>query len=179
MRKTLSFGTLFTIVAVLLLAIGLNRLPPRALGQNKGTPLSTAGVPAPMMYDTSDPVTASYPCDTSHTGIPFYNMVSGVARPIWICNGTTWIQAQPAISGATVSFGGSLVLLGSSVSQTATVNGAVTGNNCIATRADGTLLAVGLAIDCNVPSANTANVRISALIAGTPTAGIYNIRVIQ
>lgn len=151
-----------------------------ALAQsNKGTPISTAGVPAPMLYDLGDPVTQAYPCDVSHMAIPFYNMSAGIARPIWLCNGTTWIQAQSAISAATVSFGGALVLLGSSVSQTTSVTSSVQGNNCIATRADGTLLPVGLVLDCNVPSNGNVNVRISAIIAGTPPAGVYNIRVFQ
>lgn len=148
-----------------------------AHAQVSGTPLGTTGLPAPMLYGNNDPVTLGYPCDASHLGIPFYNMSASIARPIWICNGTNWLQAQAAILGSTASFGGALILLGGTVTSTATVTGAPVGSNCSATRADGTFLAVGLVIDCAVSTAGIATVRISAIIAGTPTAGIYNVRV--
>lgn len=68
-----------------------------AHAQNKGTPLGQTGVPAPMMFDTSDPISLSYPCDTSHLGIPFYNMTAGTSRPLWLCNGTNWVQAATSV----------------------------------------------------------------------------------
>lgn len=149
--------------------------------QSKVTPIASSGLPSPMMYDSGDPITLAYPCDASHTGLPFYNLSSGVARPLWICNGTTWIQAQAAISGATTSIGGALLIAGGSVTGTATVAGATTGNNCLATPSDGSFLPVGLNIDCRVSGsgANNVTVRISAALAGTPPALTYNIRVLQ
>lgn len=150
-----------------------------ALAQNKGTPVATTGLPAPMMYDTGDPITLGYPCDASHMGLPYYNLASGVSRPIWLCNGTIWIQAQPAISAVTVSIGGSLLILNSTTSGTATATGAVPGQNCIATRSDGALPAAGTIIDCAVTAANTVTVRLTALIAATPAATTYNVRIFQ
>jgi hypothetical protein len=150
-----------------------------AFAQNKGTPIGTTGIPAPMLYDSGDPVSLSYPCDASHTGVPFYNRTSGASRPIWVCNGTNWIQALPAISATSVSIGGALIGLGSSVTGIASAPSALAGQNCIATPSDGTLLPVGITIDCAIITSGTATVRLSALIAGTPPAKTYNIRIIQ
>lgn len=170
------------VLAMVALAVGMSIGSARinsASAQNKGTPVATTGVPAPMMYDIGDPITLGYPCDTSHMGLPFYNLSPGVSRPIWICNATNWIQAQPAISGTTVSIGGALILLGGSVTGTGIVTGAAIGSNCIATPTDGTLLPVGIVIDCAVQSLGVATVRLSAAIAGTPPAKTYNVRIIQ
>jgi hypothetical protein len=86
--------------------------------------------------------------------------------------------ATPSILGATASFGGAFLAIGGSVSNTAAVAGATVGSNCTATRADGTLLPVGLVIDCGVSTPGIATVRISAPLAGTPPGGVYNVRII-
>jgi hypothetical protein len=85
-----------------LIAMAITRATHLRVGhamQSKMTPIASSGLPSPMMYDSGDPITLAYPCDASHTGLPFYNLSSGVARPIWICNGATWIQAQAGYFG--------------------------------------------------------------------------------
>lgn len=146
--------------------------------QNKNTPIASTGVPAPMLYDTGDPITLAYPCDASHLGLPYYNLSTGSARPIWICNGTNWIQAQPAIVGTSAAIGGSLLVLNVAVTSTATVAGAVTGSNCALTRSDGTFDPVGVTTRCVVSATNTVTIQQYAGLVGiTPASVTYNIRI--
>jgi hypothetical protein len=141
---------------------------------------ATTGLVAPLYFGTGAPTKT---CSATNLAGVAYVQTDATNGRLWICDNTSgsmaWDHQLSPILGATASFGGSLILLGSNVTSTATATGAVVGNNCVATRADGTFLGVGMAIDCAILAANVATVRISAIIAGTPPAGIYNVRVIQ
>jgi hypothetical protein len=145
---------------------------------SKPTPSATAGVPAPMLYDNGDPITLGYACDATRIGVPYYNMTSGVARPIWICNGTNWLQATSAITATTATVGGSLIALGGSISTTVNVT-SPDGSICDATPADGSLPSTSLRVDCAVKS-GVATLRLSApFLAVTPASTAWNLRIIQ
>jgi hypothetical protein len=85
-----------------------------------------------------------------------------------------------SLTGTTGSIGGGALLAGTTTSGTATVTGATVGMACIAQASDGTnLIALGAQVGCTVTATNTVTVNVSALIALTPPAKTYSIRVIQ
>jgi hypothetical protein len=82
------------------------------------------------------------------------------------------------LSGVTGSIGGSLLSIGASTTGTATVNGAVTGQPCIASASDGTnMLTLGLIVHCDVTSTNTVTVTLYAIVALTPASKTYNVTI--
>ena len=83
---------------------------------------------------------------------------------------------RTVLTGTTGSIGGSLILLNASVTGTATVTGAVTGQPCLVSPSDGSnMLALGVDVSCNVTSANTVTVTLYAIVAVTPAAKTYNV----
>lgn len=85
------------------------------------------------------------------------------------------------LSGTTASIGGGALIPGACVAGTATVTGATTSMASVASPAadpDSTL-STGIAIYSFVSSSNTVTVRICAIVAVTPTAVAYNVRVLQ
>jgi hypothetical protein len=179
-------GTLFVVAGIVLMNI-------ERLDSHKAY-AQVSTTPATVMAGKGDPITLGMPCgvgNASATTASFFTNrniganQNGTWRCVMNADDATYSWLAPyvvpaaTILGSTASIGGGALLLGGSVSGTATVTGATQGSNCVATRADGTLLAVGMIIDCAVTAANTATVRVSAVIAGVPTAGVYNVRVIN
>lgn len=83
------------------------------------------------------------------------------------------------MSGTTVSIGGGALLAGACASGTATVTGAVVGMPAIATPSDGTNIpALGTSISATVTATNTVTVNVCALLALTPSAKTYSVRVL-
>jgi hypothetical protein len=83
------------------------------------------------------------------------------------------------VSGTTVSIGGGALLAGACASGTATVTGAAVGMPAIATPSDGTNIpALGTSISATVTATNTVTVNVCALLALTPTAKTYSVRVL-
>jgi len=83
------------------------------------------------------------------------------------------------LSGTTGSIGGGLLAVGASASGIATVTGATVGMVCTAQPSDGTnIYAVGANIGCTVTAANTVTVNVVAIVALTPVAKTYVVRVI-
>lgn len=84
------------------------------------------------------------------------------------------------LCATTGSIGGGALLVGASASGTVSVAGALVGMPCIAQPSDGTdMIALGAVVSCTVTSANTATVRVLAVLALTPTAKTYVVRVLS
>lgn len=84
------------------------------------------------------------------------------------------------LCATTGSIGGGALLVGASASGTVSVTGAQVGMPCIAQPSDGTdMIAVGAIPVCIVTSANTVTVRVIAILALTPTAKTYVVRVLS
>jgi hypothetical protein len=96
---------------------------------------------------------------------------------IYSCYLGTWAGITP-MSGTTGSIGGSLLAIGGTATGTATIQGAVAGQQCVAGASDGTnMAALGLMVRCDITSANTATVTLYAIIALTPASKTYNVRI--
>lgn len=84
------------------------------------------------------------------------------------------------LSGTTGSIGGSALTAGQYLSGTANISNATTGMTCDAQPSDGTnMWQSGFVVGCTVTATNTATVTVEAVVAGTPAAKTYNVRVIQ
>ncbi len=84
------------------------------------------------------------------------------------------------LCATTGSIGGGALLVGASASGTVTVTGAQVGMPCIAQPSDGTdMIVLGAIPVCTVTSANTVTVRVIAILALTPTAKTYVVRVLS
>lgn len=90
------------------------------------------------------------------------------------------LNFNPTMSGSTSSpIGGSALLINQSSTGTATITGAVAGQPCIAVPSDGTdMLGSSVQVSCTVTAANTATVRVYALIAATPVSKTYSVRIL-
>lgn len=85
------------------------------------------------------------------------------------------------LSGTTAAIGGSALLAGACAAGTVTVTGATSAMVATASPSadpDSTL-ATGVAIYAFVSAANTVTVRVCAIVAVTPAAVTYNVRVLQ
>jgi len=91
------------------------------------------------------------------------------------------LSSSLPLSGTTGSIGGSALLAGACAVGTATVTGATT--SMVATTSPSSdpdsTLTTGVAIYSFVSAADTVTVRICAIVAVTPAATTYNVRVIQ
>jgi hypothetical protein len=120
-------------------------------------------------------------------GAPSGSCVSGSAYTdsstgyAWTCKASAWQLGSTSgiLTGTTGSIGGGALLVGASASGTATVTGATTGMVCDAAASDGTnMAALGAVVICTVTASNTVTVNVVAIIALTPSAKTYNVRVI-
>jgi hypothetical protein len=110
---------------------------------------------------------------------------SGVTSGHPVCYAGTAGQTQDcgvalppvALSGTTVSIGGSALAAGQCASGTAAVSGATT--SMVALASPTAYPGDGMAWRSYVSSANTVTVKVCAEAAGTPAASTYNVRVIQ
>jgi hypothetical protein len=92
----------------------------------------------------------------------------------------TGMNFQPILSGTTGSIGGAALLAGACSTGTVSVTGAVPGMLAVAAPSDGTNIpALGVSIAAVVTSSGIVTVSVCALLALTPTAKTYNVRVIQ
>ncbi len=112
---------------------------------------------------------------------------SNVTGTVAIANGgtgaTTLTGAQtalgivPALSGTSGSIGGSALAAGANATGTVSIAGATTGMAVIVSPV--TFPGAGMSWAGYVSSAGTVTVVVTAIVAGTPTASVYNVRVIQ
>lgn len=122
-------------------------------GTPTGVPASTTGLYAnsvPMRFDT------------------FHN-------ELWAYN-TAWVPASGIMNGLTGSIGGGLLSAGACASGTASVTGAVVGQ--VATANPNTYPGDGAEWEAYVSGSSTVTVKVCAIVALTPTASTYNVRVI-
>lgn len=86
--------------------------------------------------------------------------------------------ATSYLTGTTGSIGGGLLAVGASATGTATVTGALVTHACTAQPSDGTNIATSGAVPvCTVTSSNTVTVNVMAVIAVTPAAKTYTVKV--
>lgn len=103
---------------------------------------------------------------------PAFSDISGTATAGQMPSGV-----NPVLSGTSGSIGGGALLAGACATGTLTVTGATT--SMIALTDPNTYPGDGAYWDAYVSSANTVTVKVCAVIALTPTASTYNVRVIQ
>lgn len=119
---------------------------------------------------------------------PAFTDISGTATTAQIGTGTpsageyvdggtgAW-TALPILGGTSASMGGSPLIAGQTITANVTVTGATT--SMVATCSPQTYPGDGTAWDAYVSAANTVTVRLTAVIALTPTASAYNVRVLK
>ena len=81
------------------------------------------------------------------------------------------------LAGSTASLGGSLLTAATYTSGTASVTGATTGMPAVASPV--TYPGDGIAWMAYVSAADTVTVKICAIVALTPTASVYRVRVVR
>ena len=89
------------------------------------------------------------------------------------------MYAWPVAPGTTGSIGGSALTAGQEATGTASIPTATTSMTCDASPAAGCTAGAGFVQKCRVSAAGTATVSVVAVVAGTPTACLYNVRAIQ
>lgn len=99
-----------------------------------------------------------------------------------IMNATTAVQVNgisllPVLSGTTSSIGGSLLLAGACATTTVSITGATTSMAVAVTPV--TFPGAGTTWNGYVSSAGVITAQVCAIVAATPTASTYNVRVIQ
>lgn len=113
-----------------------------------------------------------------------YVQIDGVGGKRWLCisldgNNWAWYHIPTSITGITVAIGGALLLLNQTATGTASVPGAIAGQNCIAGTSDGTHIP-NLLITCDVSAANVVTVTLMAIgLASQPPAKTYNVKIFQ
>ena len=90
---------------------------------------------------------------------------------------TAFVAAQLPLTGTTSSIGGSALAVGACTSGTVSITGATTSMAVVATPA--TYPGDDMEWKPYVSSAGVVTVKVCADVAGTPTASMYNVRVIQ
>jgi hypothetical protein len=113
--------------------------------------------------------------------------VTGLSSPVPIASGGTGASTAgaaatnlglaPTLVGTSGSIGGGALLAGACAVGTATVTGATT--SMIALTDPVTYPGDGNTWEAYVSASNTVTVKVCAIVAGTPTATTYNVRVIQ
>lgn len=94
--------------------------------------------------------------------------------------GSTFINANlamPTLNGTTISFGNAILLAGACTSTPTTVAGATTGMTV--TSDPVTYPGDGVVYESYVSSANVITTKACAIVGLTPTASVYNLRVMQ
>jgi len=133
------------------------------MGTSAGAP---TGVPAHTTGIYANSVPTRY--DTTNNRLMVYN--GG-----W--KNVADAPTNPTLSGTSASIGGGALAAGACASGTASVTGATT--SMVATSSPNTYPGDGAVWSSQVTSANTVTVRVCAIVALTPTASTYNVRVIQ
>lgn len=89
--------------------------------------------------------------------------------------GLVTAAANGVLSGVSASLGGSAMTAGQTITIAVTVTGAAVG--MVSTCSPETYPGDGFVWDAYISAANTVTVRLTATIAGTPVASIYDVRV--
>jgi hypothetical protein len=152
MRKILSIASLF-----LLISFGT------VLLRSQGT--GTAG--QYVYFNSANPITCTL-------GSFYFNTT---LNQLFVCTGTNVLTAVGTLTGTSSSIGGGALLAGACSTTAVTVAGATTG--MVAEVDPNTYPGDGSVWSAQVTSANTVTVKVCAIIALTPTASTYNVRVIQ
>lgn len=97
-------------------------------------------------------------------------------------DGTNWWAMYPLIppaplTGKSASLGGSLMTTGQTITTTVTITGAAVG--MVAETNPETYPGDGFVWSAYISSANTVTVRVTCVLAGTPSASLYDVRVIR
>ncbi|WP_186260354.1 hypothetical protein [Burkholderia gladioli] len=115
----------------------------------------------------ADMINSGYLTEASLTGYVYCNGAS--AR----CTASTSV----GLAGTSSSIGGSALAAGACASGTVTVTGATT--SMVAQASPVTYPGDGNVWSAYVSGANTVTIKVCAVVAGTPTASTYNVRVLQ
>jgi hypothetical protein len=89
---------------------------------------------------------------------------------------TGTLQAGQLLDGTSASLGGAAMIAGQTISITVAITGAATG--MVAATSPETYPGDGFVWDAYVSAADTVTVRLTATLAGTPTASLYDVRVL-
>lgn len=90
----------------------------------------------------------------------------------------SYSTSSPGLAATSGSIGGGLLAVGASATGTVTISGVSTGMLCLANASDGTnMVALGVVPTCTVTAANTVTINVLAVVALTPAAKTYNVRV--
>jgi hypothetical protein len=92
-------------------------------------------------------------------------------------NAPSYIQSMAAMQATTGSIGGGALLAGSCASGTVAVTASLTGNAVLVS--PNTYPGDGIVWFGYVSSNGTVTVKVCAILALTPSAGTYNVKVIQ
>jgi hypothetical protein len=115
-----------------------------------------------------------------YTGpVPLYLPTNGTpySTPILATTQGNTLVSPVVLSGVTGSIGGSALAAGACATGTASITGATVGEVGQAMAADGTFQA-GYVVSAGGTAAGTATVNVCAIVAGTPTAKTYNVRLL-
>jgi hypothetical protein len=135
-------------------------------------------------------VNQSFACTTSYQqyAVPMVFSGSDVGQPLqWGGQAGTpvfymeWASFVPwkttVLKGATASIGGSALTAGQCSSGTVTIQGIGTSSGLVAKTTPATYPGDGFIWESYISAANTATVKVCAIVAGTPTASVYNVRI--
>lgn len=90
-----------------------------------------------------------------------------------------WDMFTGELPGQSASIGGGLLAVGASANGTVTIVGAQPGMVCDTSPSDGTnMVSLGAIPTCVVTAPNTVTINVIAIVALTPPAKFYSIRVI-
>lgn len=88
---------------------------------------------------------------------------------------TAYVDRSLPLSGVSTSLGGSAMTAGQTISTTVTITGATVG--MVAVTCPQTYPGDSFVWDAYVSAADTVTVRLTAVLAGTPTGSIYSVRI--
>lgn len=124
--------------------------------------------------------TNQFPRSLNASGVATCSSVSltaDVSGVLPVANGGTGSSTAIILSGTTGSIGGGALLAGQCSSGTVTITGATT--SMVALADPNTYPGDGTIWDGQVTSANTVTVKVCAIVALSPNASTYNVRVLQ
>lgn len=123
------------------------------------------------------------------SGTVTVNAVASVSLPadgsailFWSSPLTWWMTTLPPMApiplvGVSTAIGGSVMTVGQTVKTTVAI--AVAAVGMVAVTSPETYPGDGFCWDAYISSANTVTVRLTCVLAGTPTSSVYDVRVIQ
>jgi hypothetical protein len=159
-----------------LVVVGTSNLGPTNIQVSNGSGLTNIGTGT-----TSGAVTIGGASNTTDLASATTNLTAVAASKTVCTDGSQNLVActgiTPVLSGTTGSIGGGALIAGACTSGTATISGATTSMDIHATPQ--TYPGDGAIWEAYVSGINTVTVKVCALIAVTPGASFYNVRVNQ